>query len=378
VDYLLTLDFQTLVSHPLIIAGIGAFLALLISSVDAVVNNYGEVEIVINEKKNYTVTGGSPLLLTLAEQQIFIPSACGGRGTCGACKCKVESDIGPHYPTEVPFMEKAEIKENIRLSCQIKVKTDLSITIPEYLFNVKEYHTTVESIVPVTHDIRQIRFRLKEEDEMSYVAGQYMQFEAPPYDKIKSPTQRAYSMSSQPSDKGIVEMLIRLVPGGIVTTYVFEHLKEGDPVKLIGPFGDFYVRETDADMICVAGGSGMAPIKSIVYDLQTKGETNRNIWYFFGARSLRDLFYLEEMKELEKQMPNFHFVAALSEPMPDDNWTGETGLITDVLDKYLKETIGDHTKEGYLCGSPGMIDACVNVMSKNNMPDEKIYYDKFA
>lgn len=377
-EQLLQFDFMPLLINPLIIAGIGAFLALLISSVDAVVNNYGEVTIRINGKKEYKVDGGSPLLQTLAEQQIFIPSACGGRGTCGACKCKVESDIGPHYPTEIPFMDKQEIQDNVRLSCQIKVKSDIDISIPEYLFNVKEYRAVVESIVSVTHDIRQIRFRLDDPADISYQAGQYIQLEVPPYGKVKSATQRAYSMSSHPAEENIVELLIRLVPGGIVTTYVFEQMQEGDYMKLIGPFGDFTVRETKADMICVAGGSGMAPIKSIINDMLNKGETDRNLWYFFGARSLRDLFYLEEMKEIEKKWPNFHFIPALSEPDPEDKWTGDTGLITDVLDSYFKNKIGSNEKEGYLCGSPGMIDACVKVMTANGIPADKVYYDKFA
>lgn len=372
-------NLHLLFLNSLIIGGIGAFLALLIALIDGVVNNYGEVSLNLNDQKDLKVSGGNPLLTTLAEQQIFIPSACGGRGTCGACKIKVKSDIGPVYPTELPFLSKEELASNTRLSCQVKVKQDLKLSIPEELFNVKEFKAVVQSIVDVTHDIKQIRFKLENPDSIEYKAGQYVQLEVPPYDKIKDPTQRAYSMSSCPNDKDVIELLIRLVPGGIVTTYVFNSLKEQQQVKIIGPFGDFVIRETGADMICVAGGSGMAPIKSIIHYMASNNMTERNLWYFFGARSLKDLFYLDELKEIEKKWPNFHFVPALSEPQPEDNWTGETGLITNVLDKYLKEKIPpSDDKEGYLCGSPGMINACCDVMMKNNIKEAKIYYDKFA
>ena len=291
-----------LIINPLIVAGIGAVLAALITIIDGVVNNYGDVQIDINDgKETRNVKGGSPLLLTLSEQEIFIPSACGGRGTCGACKLKVKSDIGPIYPTEKPFMSPEEEKENTRLSCQIKVKSDLKIEIPEELFNVKQFDAAVKSIKDVTHDIKEIQFKLNNSEKINFQAGQYMQFEAPAYEKVKDATQRAYSISSKPVDDDMVELLIRLVPGGIVTSYVFNYLKEGQKVRLIGPFGDFVVQETGADMICVAGGSGMAPIKSIVYDMLQNAKTDRHVWYFFGARCKRDLFYLDEFKEIEKQ-----------------------------------------------------------------------------
>ena len=185
-------------------------------------------------------------------------------------------------------------------------------------------------------------------------------------------------MSSRPSDKNHIELLIRLVPGGIATTWVHTLLKEGDKVDVIGPFGEFRRSETKAAMICVAGGSGMAPFKSILYDMYEKNITDRDIWYFFGARSLKDLFYIKELKKLEEVWPNFHFIPALSEPEPDERWEGETGLITDVLDRYLKEVIGSKEREGYLCGSPGMINACNNVFEANGMDLDRIYYDSFA
>lgn len=365
---------------PLIIGGLSVLLALILIIVDSIVNNYGEVKININDdSKELKIDGGSPLLFSLSESGIFVPSACGGRGSCGACKVKVVSDIGPILPTESPMLTNDEKKDGIRLSCQIKVKNDIKIEIPEELFNIKQYKTTVKSIKNVTHDIKEVRFKLPENEKVSFKAGQYAQLVIPPYDKIKEDTQRAYSISSKPSDNSMMEFLIRLVPGGIATTYVHNKLKNEDKLNIVGPFGDFVIRNTKADMICVAGGSGMAPIKSILYDLLEKGDNERNIWYFFGARTKKDLFYLEELKELETKLNHFKFVPALSDPEEEDKWEGETGLITDVLDKYLKNSVDQNTdKEGYLCGSPGMIDACVKVMKDNGIEEEKIYYDKFA
>jgi len=363
---------------PLVVAVLAALLGAVIALVDKIVNNYGDVSITINGKKTLTVKGGDKLLSSLASEGIFIPSACGGRGSCGACKCKVESDVGPHLPTEIPYMSKEEIAENVRLACQIKLKSDISIRIPDELFNVRKFTAKVKSIRNVTHDIKEVVFDLQGE-KIDFRAGRYVQLVVPPYGKIKSSTQRAYSMSSKPSDNGIVELLIRLVPGGIATTWVHNYLKEGDEVQLIGPFGDFERHETDATMVCVAGGSGMAPFKSILFDMYEKGDLDREVWYFFGARTTKDLFYLDEMKALEDKWENFHFIPALSEPEEEAEWKGETGLITDVLDRFMKTKMrSDRDKEGYLCGSPGMIAACNNVMTENGISLDKIYYDKFA
>jgi Na+-transporting NADH:ubiquinone oxidoreductase subunit F len=366
---------------PAAVGGISAALAALISVTDKIVNNYGDIKIDINNgKKELVVKGGQPMLFGLAGEGIFVPSACGGRGSCGACKVKVKSDIGPVMPTEVPYLTKEELADDIRLSCQIKLKEDVDIEIPEELFYVQEFQATIEKITDVTHDIKEVYCKLPEGKEVTFVSGQYGQFEVPGYDKVKEKTMRAYSMSSAPSDKNHLEFLIRLVPGGIVTTYVHTYLKEGQKLRIIGPFGDFHVRDNDAQMICVAGGSGMAPFKSIFQDMIDRGTINdREIWYFFGARSKRDVFYLDWLYKLDEEYENFHFIPALSEPQPEDNWDGPTGLITEVLDGYLKETINpEKEKEGYLCGSPGMLDACMKVMTDNDMQTENIYFDKFA
>lgn len=364
---------------PLVTSGVAAVMALFIAIIDKIVNNYGEVKIDVNNgQKVFTVLGGSHLLGLLASQKVFVPSACGGRGSCGACKVKVLSDVGPHLPTETPYMTKEEMEENVRLSCQIKLKKDIEIELPEELFNVKMFSSTVEKIRDLTYDVKEVLFRLDE--PISFVSGQYVQIVVPPYAKIRESTQRAYSMSSRPMDSGHVELLVRLVPGGIATTWVHNHLKEGMKVDLVGPFGDFCVHDTPATMLCVAGGSGMAPFKSIFYDMKEKNSfPEKEIWYFFGARTTKDMFYVDELRQLAKEWPRFHFVPALSEPHPDESWDGETGLITAVLDKYIKTKVNkEKGMEGYLCGSPGMINACIDVMTKNGIQDSEIYFDKFA
>lgn len=369
-----------IINTALIISIISTVLASIISIVDYYVNNYGEVDININNgKKILNVKGGSSLLSTLASTGIFVPSACGGRGSCGACKVKVTSDVGPVLPTEKPYLTKDELNNNIRLSCQIKIKSNINIELPPRLFNIKKFKGKIEKITDLTYDIKEIRIQLNEPNDISFEAGQYVQLVVPPYDKIKTPTQRAYSISSAPKDKNILELIIRLVPNGIATTYVHKFLKENDKIEFVGPFGDFVRQDTKADMICAAGGSGMAPIKSIINDMINKNIMDRNIWYFFGANTYKDMYFKDELEEISKQYPNFHFVPSLSSPKPEDNWQGEVGIITNVIEKYLQNIITkDSQKEGYLCGSPGMIDACVNVYTKYGIEPNKIYYDKFA
>ncbi len=378
---MMLLDIHPIILGPLITAGLTTALALFIAVLDKLVNNYGEVSIDINAgKRAYKVKGGANLLGTLAAEGVFVPSACGGRGSCGACKVKVLSDVGPHLPTETPYLTPQETAQNVRLACQIKLRKDILIELPEELFSIKKFQTTVVSMRDLTYDIKEVVFRLDDPKDIEFISGQYVQLVVPPYGDFKESVQRAYSMSSKPGDKNLVELLVRLVPGGIATTWVHKFLKTGDKAELVGAFGEFRIHDTPAAMICVAGGSGMAPFKSIFHDLFENGTfPEKEIWYFFGARTTRDMFYLDELRELEKKWPRFHMVAALSEPKPEENWQGDTGLITDVLDKYIKATI-DKTKglEGYLCGSPGMINACIDVMTKNGIKDTDIYFDKFA
>ncbi len=355
--------------------GISSLLAVIMVIAESTIGNYGSVKITINDgEKEFDARGGKPLLTTLKSAQVFIPSACGGRGSCGLCKCKVKGGAGEILPTELPWLSEQEKKDNVRLSCQLKVKKDMQIEIDPGLLYVREFHTTVIGLVNLTHDIKQLTLKLDAPDTIEYKAGQFMQIETPPYELTDEPVYRAYSMSSVPSSHDIVEMEVRLVPDGICTTYVHQHVKVGDRMTVNGPYGDFHLADTDREMICIAGGSGMAPLKSILYDMREKGSP-RKATYFFGAKSKRDLFLLDEMKQLEKDLAAFKFIPALSEPKPDDNWQGETGLITDVVDRHT----GDLSNaEAYLCGSPFMIDACIIVLRKHGMPDSNIFYDKFS
>ena len=358
----------------LIITLIAVVLALLMVIADATVGNYGSAKITINKDKVLEVQGGQPLLKALNGEGIFIPSACGGRGSCGLCKVQVIEGGGNYLPTELPWISEEEKAKQVRLSCQFKVKNDISIEIPEELFSVRQFTTKVESLRDLTHDIKEVRLKLIDPPTIEMKAGQFIQFMVPEYELTDEPVYRAYSMASVPSDTKHIELEIRLVPNGICTTYVHKHLKEGDEVIVNGPYGEFFLRDTERDIICIAGGSGMAPLKSILLDMAEQG-SKRKARYFFGARSARDLFLLEEMKELESRMHNFKFIPALSEPQPEDKWTGETGLITDVV-RRMAENASE--AEAYLCGSPGMIDACVKVLKELGMPEERIYYDKFS
>lgn len=356
------------------ISGIATFLAILMVIADSTIANYGNVKITANKEREYVVRGGSSLLSSLMGQSVFIPSACGGRGSCGLCKVKVTDGAGQLLPTELPWLSEEERADNIRLSCQLKVKNDMQIEIPEELFSVKQFTAKVARIRDLTHDIKELTLELIEPDEIELSAGKFIQLQTPEYELTDEPVYRAYSVSSAPSVTDAVEIEVRRVPNGICTTYVHDYMKEGDEVIFNGPYGDFFLRDTERDVVCIAGGSGMAPIKAILLDMLEKG-INRKVQYFFGAVTKRDLFLIEEMKELETKLPNFKFIPALSAPLPEDEWDGETGLITEVLDRYLDS--GDNL-EAYLCGSPGMIDACIAVLSKKGTPEELIYYDKFA
>ncbi len=356
------------------ITALTVVLAVILVVADAFIANYGECKVTVNDKKELTVKGGRSLLATLMEEEIFIPSACGGRGSCGLCKVKVESGAGQYLPTELPWISPEEQAENVRLSCQVKVKQDMSIRIPEELFSVKQYKTRVESIRDLTHDIKEVRFRLLNPDKIEYRAGQFVQILTPEYKLSDEQVFRAYSMSSVPSDQNVIELEIRLVPEGICTTWVHQYLKEGDEVTINGPYGDFYLRDTERDIICIAGGSGNAPIKSILLDMAEKGNM-RNVSYFYGARGKKDLVLPDEMAAISEKLPNYKYIPVLSDPDENDAWDGETGWVTDAVAGHLKS--GDNV-EAYLCGSPGMIDACVKVLTEKGVPEELIFYDKFA
>ncbi|NMA86751.1 MAG: 2Fe-2S iron-sulfur cluster binding domain-containing protein [Tissierellia bacterium] len=349
-------------------------LAFLLTLADRTIGNYGEMQMIINDEKEYTVDGGDSLLATLIDQKVFIPSACGGKGTCGYCKVKVLEGGGPVLPTELPWLTEEELEDNVRLSCQCKVKENIKIEIPEELFNVREYEAKVESIVDMTPTIKKLRLRLKEGEEINFKPGQYVQLKAPIYKGNDEEVYRAYSIASPPSEKSYIDLIIGYVPGGICTTYVHQFLKEGDTVNINGPYGHFYYQDhPDNEMVLVAVGTGMAPILSILYHMK-ENNIERKAKFYFGARTPEDLFLVDEMKEFEEILYDFEFVPTLSRALDEHNWTGERGRVNVVLDKHIEKP---EDKEAYLCGSAGMIDSVVQVLIEKGIIEESIYYDKF-
>ncbi|MCK5737542.1 2Fe-2S iron-sulfur cluster binding domain-containing protein [bacterium] len=352
-------------------------LAVLLVIAERFLADYGDVKVSINDgEKELEIKGGQTLLASLNSEKIFLPSACGGRGTCAYCKCKVTDGAGQLLPTEEPLLTKEEIKQNMRLACQVKVKQDMVIEIPEELFNIKEFRSRVTFIKDLTHDIKLVRFELIEPNEINFKAGQYIQLWTKPYGDVKESVSRAYSMASPNREHNFVELMIRLVPEGMCTSWVHQHMLEGDPVKLVGPMGEFQLHEGDGEMIFVAGGSGMAPIAALLEEMVDK-HIDRKAVYFFGAVTSKDLFYMDEMKAFEKKLPNFRFVPALSAPLPEDNWHGETGLITQPLINHIQERDNSQV-QAYMCGSPGMIFACSKVLNSHGISSDRIFYDPFA
>ncbi len=359
------------------VAVISGILATLLVIAEYYLANYGECKLDINDgDKVLTVEGGASLLASLGRQKIFLPSACGGRGTCGYCKCKVLDGVGPLLPTEEPLLDQEEIDNNMRMACQVKVKQDMKIAVPEELFNIKQYDAQVSLIQDLTYDIKFVRIQLTDPDEINFRAGQYAQLSSKPYENVGDSVSRAYSIASPPSQKGHIDFMIRLVPEGICSTWVHHHLQEGENVKLIAPVGDFFIREGEKEIIMVAGGSGMAPLAAMLYDI-AENPIDRAITFFFGAVTMRDIFYLEEMQELEKRIPNFRFVPTLSKTLPEDNWNGETGLITAPLENYLRGKDNDGV-QAYMCGSPGMVNACTGVLTQNGIKRSDVFFDPFA
>lgn len=348
---------------------ISAILATLLAFADKYIADYGECKIVINKDTELVVDGGNPLLSYLLDNKIFMPSACGGKGTCGYCKLKVLEGGGPLLPTETPYLSKQDILHSVRLACQVKVKNDIELAIPDDLLAAQQFKAVVEKIEDLTYDIKRIVFKLLEPEKIEFKAGQYVQFCIPDTTEY-----RAYSIASQPSVTDKVELMIRLIPGGLCSTFIHDSVEEGDEIYLTGPYGEFFLHEeSEKDIVCVGGGCGMAPIKSIVNHLLEKG-SKRKITYFFGARGAKDLFYTEELRRFEQEYDNFKFIPALSEPDPADNWNGEVGFITETMQKYLKH---DENQEAYLCGPPPMIDAAIGVLISKGMNVNEIYYDKF-
>lgn len=355
-------------------SAMSGFLAFLVVIADKFLNNYGECNVNINDgKRILKVQGGSTLLASLSSQKIFIPSACGGKATCGLCKVQVLEGGGTLLQTEEPYLTAEEIQKGIRLSCQVKVKGNVKIRIPEELLSIRQYRTIVKRITKMTHDINEYELILTENEKVNFKAGQYIQVETKPYSDIKEKVSRAYSISSSPNVHNSLEIIVRQVPGGICSTYMHKYLKEGDELYVNGPYGDFYLREEGRELVLIAGGSGLAPIRSIIHYI-LEDNIDRHMTFFFGAVTKKDLYYIEYFEELQKKYPNFRYIPALSKPDPNDAWIGETGLITEVVARHIKDS---NDKGAYLCGSPGMINACLNVLKTIGFTDDTIFYDKF-
>ncbi|HUU43518.1 MAG TPA: 2Fe-2S iron-sulfur cluster binding domain-containing protein [Planctomycetota bacterium] len=359
----------------LVMSGTCAVLAVLLLIAERYLVNYGTCTIDINGgDRKLEIKGGRTLLASLMAEGIFIPSACGGRGTCAYCKLKVTAGGGPVVPTEVPLLSQEEIADDVRLSCQVKVRNDVAIGVPEELFLVREYTGVVEKITDLTHDMKGLRIRLVEPDTIEFETGRYIQLETPAYGDNPEAVYRAYSIASPPSEQHAIELIIRLVPEGICTTWVFTILKEGDGVRFNGPYGKFGLTDTEREMVWIAGGSGLAPFRGMIRHLKEK-KIARKCTFFFGALAKRDLFLVDELHALEKEMKNFRFIPALSEPADDDHWDGETGLITEVVDRNTDDL---SEAECYLCGSGGMIKASIKVLEAKGAKKERIYYDAFT
>ncbi len=356
-----------------VVSLIGTGLAALLTICEHFIADYGPCQISINDERDVTVRGGRDLLSMLTAEKIFIPSACGGRGTCGLCKLKVLEGAGPLLPTEEPYLEKEERESNVRLGCQVKVRGDLKIEIAQELLAIQEYVCKCVEIIDLTHDIKQFRLELTEPTTMDYIPGQYIQLLTPVYEKSDEEVYRAYSISSDPAEKNVIELIIRLVPGGICTTYCFEYLKVGDEVKINGPYGDFRLSDSDAPIVFIAGGSGMAPIKCILHHMKNM-DNKRKAVYYFGANEPGELLLLDMMKEFEKELANFRFVPVVSEPEESEAHGYETGLVTDAVERGVKNA---KECEAYLCGSPGMINAVIKVLVGLGVSEERIFYDKF-
>ncbi|MBE0433136.1 2Fe-2S iron-sulfur cluster binding domain-containing protein [candidate division WOR-3 bacterium] len=361
-----------------IVSAVGALLAAALVFAERVITNYGDVEVDINGgEKRFTIRGGGSLLENLTLQKIFIPSACGGRSTCGYCKVKVTEGAGPLLPTEEPYLDDAERKAGVRLSCQVKLRNSLRIEIPQELLTIKEYQCTCEEIIDYTYDTKQFRLTFLDGQRMKYTPGQYVQLLSPQYEKSPEEVYRAYSISSDPADETAIELIVRRVPDGICTTYMFDYLKEGDKVRINGPYGHFYLRETNVPIIFIAGGSGIAPIKCMLHHMQNTKNPRKSI-FFFGVRSTKDLFLVDEMKAFEETVRVFKFVSVVSQPEPDAKWDGVTGRVTNAASDYLDKQPDAQQYEGYLCGSPGMIESSVQVLAKFGIPEDRIYFDKFS
>ena len=391
-------------------------LVLIINFAESKLLPQGNVSILINnDSENEIKTRpGSTLLSALATKTIFLPSACGGGGTCAMCKCQVLDGGGDILPTETGHISRSEARDNWRLACQVKIKQDMKIKVPDEIFSIQKWEATVTSNNNVATFIKELILDLPKGENVDFQAGGYIQIDIPEYDikyntfdvekeyhpdwdkfkiwdlKVKNeePIFRAYSMANHPAEGNRVMLNVRIatpppplwndVPPGLASSYIF-NLKPGDKVTISGPYGEFFIKDTDREMVYIGGGAGMAPMRSHLFHLFQTLKTNRKVSFWYGARSVREMFYDDHFKKIADQFPNFTYNVALSEPMKEDNWKGHTGFIHQVLhDNYLVNHEDPTEIEYYMCGPPPMINACDGMLDSLGVDKEMIAYDSFG
>ena len=401
--------------------GVGMFIAIVLALVFIIMFAKsklvpeGDVRITINgdPDKAITTQPGGKLLGALAESGIFVSSACGGGGSCGQCTVDVKSGGGEILPTELDHISKREAKSGCRLSCQVSIKQDMDIELPEEVFGIKKWDCEVISNNNEATFIKELKLAIPDGESVPFRAGGYIQIEAPPHNvkykdfdvpeeyrkdwehfgffdvesKVDEETIRAYSMANYPEEEGIIMLNVRIatpppnnlsLPAGKMSSFIWS-LKEGDKVTISGPFGEFFAKETDAEMVFVGGGAGMAPMRSHIFDQLRRIKTDRKMTFWYGARSLREMFYVEDFDMLQKENDNFTWHVALSDPQPEDNWEGDTGFIHNVLlENYLKDHPAPEDCEFYMCGPPMMNAAVINMLKELGVEDENIMLDDFG
>ncbi len=334
------------------------------------------VSINVNNKIHFNASTSISLFSALNQNGIFLPSICGGRGICGKCKCRVLDGAGPIQPSEEKKLKKDEIENSYRLACQIIIENDLTIVVPESVLQESAYDAKVLDIKDLTEDIKRIRIQLINPSEIRFRPGQYIQLQSQPYGDITESVMRSYSIASSKEMKAQIDLMVRLVPEGICSTWVHRHLKAGDRIAFVGPRGDFFLRRGNEPVIMVAGGSGMAPMVSMLHELSDSAQ-NREVRFFFGACREKDLFYLDEMKDFAGRMPAFRFVPVLSNPEQAELCKLETGLVTEPFGNFMKQR-ESQAVQVYLCGSPIMVQKCRDIAVRYGVPHESIYYDAFS
>jgi Na+-transporting NADH:ubiquinone oxidoreductase subunit F len=398
----------------IVFTGILLLLAMLILWVRARLVPQGDITITVNGEKELKAPAGGRLLGTLADAGIFVPSACGGGGTCGQCRVRVLEGGGSLLPTEASLISKREAAEGERLACQVAVSMDMGVQVSEDVFGVKKWQCAVRSNDNVATFIKELVLELPAGETLDFKAGGYIQIECEPHELayssfdigeeyledwkkfgllelrsvVTEPAIRAYSMANYPEENDIVMLNVRIatpppgagdkVPTGIMSSYIF-NLKPGDPVTISGPYGEFLAKDTDAEMVFIGGGAGMAPMRSHVLDQLKRLRSKRKITFWYGARSLREAFYVKEFDELEREYENFSWHLALSDPLPEDHWEGMVGFIHEVLyDNYLRDHPAPEDCEYYMCGPPMMIAAVERLLYDLGVEEENVLFDDFG